>query len=353
MSRLEKFKPVKTGVAGCGGITPSVFRGIENFTELDVIAVQDINEGAARRMASEFSIPGIHTDFSRMLEEDIELVIINTPNDCHLPMALEAFSAGRHCMVQKPLARNVAECEEMIKAAKAADRLLGVVMLERSDPIFRQMRSMNEAGCFGRITVTRGALAHTNHLKHPPSPDNWRCSPEKIGGGSFIQLAVHHLDIAQFVLDQKVVEVTALSSSMIAPDRFPVDETSGAVVKFEDGSIGQFISSFTAVMDSIELFGTGGMIGRDVEGIRWLTSEQFSGDLWDAGRVGEIKQLRMPEIANRIAELTAQYEPHRQFAHAIRGKAPLDTPGELGHQVLKVVEAVRQSAVEKRTIVIV
>jgi len=347
---LQNLKPVKAGIAGCGGITPTIFRAIENFPELDVIAVQDIDRDAASRIASGFSVPGIHTDYAKFLEEDIELVIINTPNDCHLPMALDAFKAGKHCMVQKPLARSVAECEKMIAAAKDADRLLGVVMLERSDPIFRQMRSMNEAGCFGRVTVTRAALAHTNHLKQPPSPDNWRCSPEKIGGGSFIQLAVHHLDIAQFVLDQNIVEVTAISTSMIAPDRFPVDETSGAVVKFENGTIGQFLSSFTAVMDSIEFFGTGGMISRNDEGIRWMTSELFSGDLWDAGRIGEARELRMPDLANGIADLTSQYEPHRQFAHAIRGKAPLDTPGELGLQVLKVVEAVQRSVTEKRTI---
>jgi len=350
MVHLEEVKPVKMGIAGCGGITPSMLAGIRGVPELEVIAVQDIDAGAAERVASEFSIARHHRNYADLLADDIELVVINTPNDMHKPMALEAVAAGKHCMVQKPLARNVIEAQEMVDAAKSAGRLLGVVMLERCDPIYRQIRSMVQAGCFGRITVLSAALAHVNHLRRPPSPDNWRSSPERIGGGSFIQLAIHHLDIAQFILDRKIAQVTALTTSMIEPARFPKDETTAAVVKFHDGTLGVFLSSFATMRDSLELFGTDGMITRADEGVRWQTSELFAGEVWDSGRVGEIHELSMPDLANKVMQLMPQYEPHRLFAHAIRGTAPLETPGEIGVQTLKVVEAVRRSAEENRAI---
>jgi 1,5-anhydro-D-fructose reductase (1,5-anhydro-D-mannitol-forming) len=350
MSELEHIEPVKTGITGCGGITPSVLRGAHGLAELEIVAVQDLDGEAAKRTALEFDIPRYYTQFSNLLADDIELVVINTPNDCHKPQALEAFAAGKHCIVQKPLARNVSEGEDMIAAARNAGRLLGVVMLERADPIYRQMRSMAASGCFGTITAIRAALAHVNHLRRPPDSDNWRCSPERIGGGSFIQLAIHHIDIAQFILDQDITEVAALSTSTIMLDRFPKDETTGAVVRFRDGAIGLFLSSFTATADSIDFHGTDGMMGRDDEGIRWLSAELFSGELWDSGRAAEFHELGMPYLATRIAELMSRYEPHRLFAHAIRGKLPVETPGEVGLQALKVVDAVQRSATEKRAI---
>ncbi len=352
MSAMEEMEPVRAGITGCGGITPTVLRGIKGIPEIDVRIVHDIDDFAVRQVASEFTVPRYTTDFDDFLSENIELVVVNTPNDCHRDQAVQAVKSGKHCLVQKPLARNVEEGMEMVAAAKDAGRLLGVVMLERSDPIYRQMRAMAADGCFGSLTVVRTALAHVNHLRRPPAPDDWRSSPERIGGGSFIQLAVHHIDIAQFILDQNIVEVTALSSSMVAPKKFPVDETTATVVRFSEGTIGLFLSSFTASTDSVEFFGTDGMISRDDSGVRWLAGKLFSGELWDSRRVGEMHELEMPKLATKILELIPRYEPHRLFAHAIRGKAPLETPGEVGLQALKVVEAVRKSSMEKRAIIV-
>ncbi len=346
MTDPEKINPVKAGIAGCGGITPTVLRSIESFEEIEVVAVQDVNPAALISISNEFDISRTHTDYKALLDEDVELIIINTPNHLHLPMAVEAFKAGKHCFVQKPLARNVEEGEVMIRASEKAGKLLGVVMLERADPVYRQIRSMVQDGCFGTITLVRSILAHTNHLTKPPPDDNWRSSPEKIGGGSFIQLGVHHMDIIRFILDDEITEVTALSSSCISPDRFPVDESSGVVVKFKSGAIGQFLTGFAATADSVEFNGTAGMISRDEEKLEWLTCKIFEGEIWDAPRVDERHVMTMPNTAENVFMCRQDYEPHRMFARAIRGLVEVETPGEIGLDALRVVEAVRKSAEE-------
>jgi len=350
MTNIHKIKPVRTGIAGCGGITPTVLRRIRRFNEFDFISVMDLNPDHVNRIANEFDIPKRHTDYQAFLKEDFELVILNSPNDCHRSQAIDALKSGKHCFVQKPLARNVAEGQEMVDVANETGKLLGVVMMERSDPVYRQIRSMVQAGCFGQITVFRSALAHVNHLKNPPDVGNWRSCPDRIGGGSFIQLAIHHLDLAQFILDQRIETVAAISSSSVNPKMFPIDETTGASVKFSDGTIGQFLSSFAASADSIEIYGTDGMIRRDEDSIKWVTSELYSGELWDAGRPGETHVLYMPDLANKISSLIDQYEPHRMFAHAIRGHGSVETPGELGVQELKIVDCVARSAAENRVV---
>jgi predicted dehydrogenase len=348
----DGYKPVKFGVAGCGGITPTVLRAVEGAAELNVVALMDVDHDAVERIGDEFGIERRHTDFSKLIEDDIEAVIINSPNDCHSSQAAAAFAAGKHCIVQKPLARNVAEAEPMTRTAAENGLLLGVAMIERMDPIYRQMRDMVQAGCFGTVTAVRCFTSHLNHISRPPKPGTWRTSPERIGGGSFIQLAIHHLDLAQWMLDRRIVEVTALSSSFILTDMFPKDETSGAVVKFDGGAVGEFFSSFTSVGDEVEFRGTGGMIRRDEEKIRWRSSRLYRGELWDAGRVDELHDLYIPELANKKAILSENYEPHRRFALAVRGLAVLEVPGEVGVQDLKVVEAVSRSVEEKRTILL-
>ena len=346
----EDYKPVRFGIAGCGGITPTILRGIEEAKELEVMAVMDIDPDAASRIASEFNIPKHFTNYSEFLKEDIEVVVINSPNHCHHSQTMEAFDTGKHCLVQKPLARNVSEAQPMVDAADRAGLLLGVVMLERMDPIYRQFRDMCHAGCFGTITAVRCFMSHLNHLTRPPQPGTWRCSPEKIGGGSFIQLAIHHLDLAQWILGREIIEVAAISSSVVKPDMFPEDETTGAVVKFEGGAVGLFISSFTSFADEIEFRGTGGMIYRNEEKVRWKLAKLFDGELWDTGRVDELHEVVIPELANLKSKLAVKYEPHQQFALAVRGLADPEVPGKVGLQDLRVVDAVRKSVDEKRTV---
>ena len=341
---------MKAGIVGCGGITPATLGHIAGADEIRIEAVMDIRTEAAEYIAHSFGIPRHYSNYEDFLDDDIELVIINSPNDCHRDQAVKAFEAEKHCLVQKPLARNVHEAEDIIDASIRAKKLLGMVMFERSDPIYRQMREMVQTDCFGVITAVRSMLAHTNHLRRPPSPDNWRSSPEKIGGGSFIQLAIHHVDLSQWILGQTITEVTALSSSIIMSDRFPKDETTGAVFRYDNGTIGLFLSSFTSVADSLEFFGTSGNIMRDDGGISWQSCKPFDGDVWKCIRADEIHTLTMPDLAANAEKLHHLYEPHRAFALAIRGLAAVETPGKVGLNSLKIVEAVGKSAKKGKSV---
>lgn len=353
MNDTEKVRPVRFGISGCGGITPTIIRNIRNFEELELVVIQDINPEAMQKTASEFDIPLCFTDYKDLLKQDIEMVVLNTPNDLHHPMALEALNAGKHCLLQKPMTRNVREAAEVIEAADRAGKLLGVVMLERGDPVYRQIRSMVREGCFGRIITFCAGLGHTEHLVHPPEPGSWRASPEKIGGGSFIQLAIHHVDLAQFILEQEISEVMAISTSTVNPALFPEDETTIASVKFSEGTVGQFISSFASNMDFVEIYGTHGMISRDRQKVKWISSKPFSGEIWEINNIGEMNELEIESIAGKIDAFKPGYEPHRLFALAVRGRRQVEVTGEDGLKALRIVEAVAKSAKSRKAVRII
>ena len=350
MKQESNIEPVRTAIAGCGGVTLDVLDVAENHPELEFVAVQDIDPDAAARIAKRLGITRRHADFGDLLTPDVEFVIINTPNHLHHPYAIQALNAGKHCIVQKPIARNSTEAQEMIDVAEKTGMLLGVTMEERGNVVYRQMKRMVESGCIGDVVEIEAMMAHTRHMRNPPPTDDWRSSSELIGGGSFIQLAIHHVDIARWILNDDIVEVGASTTGGHSNGQFPFDETTVAWARFAGGTIGSFASSFACDADLFFIHGTDGYIGRRGTRIAWQVNQPFDGEPWWGNHPGEPGHAELEWYLSRPARIKSEYEQHRLFALAIRGLAPLETAAEEGLKDLLVVEAVHKSAEEKRAV---
>lgn len=331
-------------IAGCGGISVDMLEVIGDYPELDIVALQDINPDTAARMARRFGIPNHYTEFKDLLTSDIELVVLNTPNYLHHPQTIEALLAGKHCLVQKPIARNSTEAREMIGAAKSAGKLLGVVMEELGNVVYHQMKDMIRAGCIGDVVHIQSIVAHTGHLRNPFPKNDWRASPELIGGGSFIQLAIHHLNLSQWMLDDEIVEVGARSVSVHLKETFPRDETTVAWAKFAKGALGSFTSSFGFDGDVFIIHGTEGYVGHRGNRFIWNVKEPFEGRAWCCDKACEPELVELDWYSHRPTRIKSEYEQHRRFALAIRGKGEFEVPGEIGLRDLLIVEAVHKSA---------
>ena len=345
--------PVRTAIAGCGGVTLDVLDVAENHPELEFVAVQDVNLESAEKIAKRLGITRYSTDFNDLLTPDVEFVIINTPNHMHLPQAVAALEAGKHCTVQKPIGRTSDEAREMIAVAKQAGKLLGVTMEERGNVVYRQMKSMVESGCIGDVTGIEAMMAHTGHLVNPPPPDDWRAKPELIGGGSFIQLAVHHIDLAQWLISDDIIEVGATSTGGRCNDLSRCDETTVAWARFSKGALGSFTSSFACDADVFFIHGTQGYVGRRGKRISWEVNQPFDGDAWCCKEACQPGHVELEWYLSRPARNRPEFEQHRRFALAIRGVIPLETTAEDGLKDILVVEAVHKSAAEKRAIQII
>ncbi len=124
-------------------------------------------------------------------DPDIDLVVIATPNDTHAPLALRALARGRHVVVDKPFALDVAQAREMIAAADAAGRVLSVFHNRRWDADFLSLRGLVEAGALGRIAELH---SHFDRFR-PQVPDRWRDRPGP-GAGLWYDLGPHLVDQA-------------------------------------------------------------------------------------------------------------------------------------------------------------
>jgi predicted dehydrogenase len=125
--------------------------------------------------------------------DDVGIVVVATTNDALAEISIAALQAGKHVLVEKPAARNVAELDGVIAAARAAGRLVRVGFNHRYHPALRKAREIFESGALGPMMFVRGRYGHGGRLGYEKE---WRADPAKSGGGELIDQGVHLIDLA-------------------------------------------------------------------------------------------------------------------------------------------------------------
>ena len=160
--------------------------------EADVVAICDHEKSRSRLVAEKFGIKKVYTDLARMLKsEDLSAVIVCTSTDAHKENTLAALKAGKDVLVEKPIARNYAEAQEIAEAAKSTKRKLMVGMNHRFRPDAMISKSFIEGKELGKIYYSK-----MGWLRRQNTSSAWVTKKDKSGGGVFIDLGVVILDTA-------------------------------------------------------------------------------------------------------------------------------------------------------------
>lgn len=160
----------------------------------------------------------------------VEAVFITTPNDAHLAQTVAAARAGKHVLVEKPMALTVADCEAMIAACAGAGVALGVGFQQRHAPVHREIRRLVAGGALGDIVLARGEW-HTAY----PAWTNWRADPAKAGSDILSAVGVHVFDLLSFLLGSDVAETAEIVD---ISGETGLDQTIAAALRYESGAIG-------------------------------------------------------------------------------------------------------------------
>jgi predicted dehydrogenase len=204
-----------------------------------------------------FGIKKFYTDYREILEkEDIDMVDIATPNYLHAPIAVSAAEAGKHILIQKPMATTLEECDRIINAARKAGVKLSVIHTLRFEPPNFALKSFIEDGLLGEVAMVRGRLSHG--LGFSIQSTDWRYSIEKTGGGAFIQLGIHLVDLFRWYLGD-VVKVSAFSKTLFS--KMEGDDITTCLVEFRSGGIGVLETSYVEkdYQQRIEVYGSDGL----------------------------------------------------------------------------------------------
>ena len=156
-------------VIGAGYWGPNLVRNFRNNPEWDLVAVCDLDEARARKVIGNRSTVDVESSVARLLSrKDIDAVAIATPARTHAPLALAAFEAGKHVLVEKPLADDAAHAADMVEAAERADRVLMIDHTYCYTPAVAYIREAVALGTLGEILVCR-------FRPHQPRAGSARC----------------------------------------------------------------------------------------------------------------------------------------------------------------------------------
>jgi len=332
------------GVIGAGGIARrrTIPEGIVPARGAKLVAVMDVDERAATEVAAEFGVGAAYAEIEPLLaRDDVDAVYVATPAYVHAEQALAAIKAGKHVLVEKPVAMTAAEARKIAAAARRKGVTVGTGFMMRHHGAHRKIKQLLDKGTIGTPVLGRAQLS----CWYPPIGGAWRQDPKLGGGGAFIDMGNHCFDLLEMFLG-RTREVHAFVASLVHAYRS--EDTALVTFRFASGAVGVVDTLFNVPDESsknvLELYGSAGSIrcegtiGQAPGGTVRLVAVQGGGyDAQQQRKVSGERLVRFREVNTYCAEI-------EDFTRAIRDGRPPAVPIEDGIWNMKVVDAAYRSA---------
>ena len=345
---------VKWGVIGCGGIAyRRTIPGIKQAKHVELVAVMDIDKEATDKVAAEFNVPKkYYTEAELLADPDVQCVYVASPAFAHKQQVIDAAKAGKHVLCEKPLALNLDEAEAMVAACKEAGVFLTEGYMMKFQDLHRKARDLVAGGKLGQIVLGRAQLS----CWYPDMPGNWRQDPAKGGGGSFIDMGTHLVDLLEYIMDDEVVEVAAFNDTLAFD--YKSEDSSSVILKFKKGAHG-FVDAFFSTPDAagddvLEIYGTSGSILAkhtigQLPGGEMIAKTVPEGLAYDADQAKGGGDVEAREIKPELIDMYAS-ECDYLSECIMNNKAPEINTGEDGLHIMKVTAAVYEAGRTKKVV---
>ena len=327
-----KGNTIRVGIIGCGMITqrshaPS-YAAIPNVA---ITALCDLLPERMEKVRDEHAPDAaLFTDYHELLQSGlVDAVSVATPVYLHYPMTMAALQAGCHVLCEKPMGMSQVETGQMVAAAKAAGKVLQINLSRRYDHFYQTIARLIADGRIGEPRHLRAIRVHTTAPDQGWSPGATWFVTRSQGGGIVGDIGVHVGDMMKWFFGD-VDTVSALTSTR-RPDIDVVDNAT-ALFHFRNGATGVLELSWTSPVNhmTFEIHGSEGLIraGAPADGLQIRTRD---------GETVTIPQEQFDPKGNNSFEC---------FAEAIAGLQPTPVPGETGHAIQLVLDAILASGAQ-------
>ena len=253
MNSKVKWGILSTASIGTEHVIPAMIKG----EHCDVQAIASRNKDAAEKVAERFGIPGAYGSYEELLmDPEIDAVYIPLPNHLHVPWSIKALQAGKHVLVEKPIALSSEEARRLLdESVKHPDLKVMEAFMYRHHPQWLKAKELVESGIIGSLKTIQSSFSFFED--DPESIVN----KKEFGGGSLMDIGCYPISLSRFLFNAEPKKVYA--NIEVHPE-FKTDTTATAILEFEHGTSAFFSSTLMPDMQQVEVFGTEGSIKFEV-----------------------------------------------------------------------------------------
>jgi predicted dehydrogenase len=340
---------------GAGGI--ATWKHLPGYSKLDnveICAVADISPDALKAMKAKYTEIRTYTDHLEMLKkEKPDIVSVCTPNKFHMANTIDAFESGAHVHCEKPVAMNADEASKMIEASEKTGKKLMVGLNNRFSNEAFFIRDYISKGNIGEIYHVRCGWRRRRGI---PGMGGWFTNKQLSGGGPLIDLGVHMIDIAMYMMDspepvtvsastyRKFEGVKTRNMNLPEPGKdgvFDVEDLAVGFIRFDSGASMSFEISFALNSEEreerfYELFGTKG--GVSYKNGKLKIQTEINDTIVDIIPDTDYKEDALDEFGH--------------FIDVIEGRAENISPAEDALKMMKLIDATYESAEKGKEVAI-
>jgi 2-desacetyl-2-hydroxyethyl bacteriochlorophyllide A dehydrogenase len=339
----ESVGALRFALIGCGAAAPQTAKGFVTAPSATLVAGMDTNLAVAEAFGRSFGVRATSSLDDILNDPNIDAVFVGVPHFLHAPIATRCAEAGKHIIMEKPLATSVADIDAMMAACQKSGVLLMANYSRRYESDVTFARQLVEEGAIGRLLgscIVFGEDKRDSYWIDSTSLAlNWRGRRKESGGGILANVMVHHLDYAGYITGESVTDVCGDHDSLHVPEGVEVEDSVAVHYRYGNGALGALVASSRCpgMQDYQSFWGTHGQIRLSREGSRFFTRQPIKG--FAAGRWHQFPEL--PDVDSRAVLI-------EKFARSVLQRAPLDIPPENSRAVTRVVEAAYASAAKRR-----
>jgi len=334
-------EPIRIGLIGAGAIVQVAHLPVlKKLKTVEVAAICDVDLPKARALAERFQIKDVFDDIEDLLDhEQIDAILVATPNHLHEPHVLAGLAAGCHVLVEKPGSLSAAGEARIARLAEKQGRLVMIGMTHRYRPDAQAVRSFVQSGELGELDSIRASW----HVSRPARAQlGWRTRKDEAGGGAVLDLGLTMVDLCLWLAGNPTP--CRVSATLSKPKGERGVELSGSAFVVCDEGLAIFVDVTWRHIGERERFGVGIRGSKGTAGINPLhVWKELNGVAQDVSPTGSL---------SRESAFTASFRAEwAHFLAAISGQATVPKLSE--HiTLLKVVEAIYKSAADGKEVVL-
>jgi myo-inositol 2-dehydrogenase/D-chiro-inositol 1-dehydrogenase len=341
---------VRVGLVGSGFISAIHAEALRRVAGAGVTAVASPTPGNAERFAAGQGIPRAFTDYRALYDQrDIDLVVLGLPNHLHADAAVLAAQAGKHVVVEKPMAPSLAECDRMIEACDRAGVMLGYAEELCFAPKYVRMKQLVDEGALGRVHLVKQSE------KHDGPHSAWFYNTARSGGGVTLDMGCHAIEFFRWMLGRdgakaRITGAYAQMGTYVHADRTDGDDEALLVLDF-DGAVGLAEESWTkpgGMDDRAEVFGSAGQAYADLLHGSALRAYSQHGCGYAVEKAGATRGWSFP-VFEELWNYGFVHEMEHFVACVREGRSPTEA-GHDGRAVMEAIHALYASAGQRRRI---